>query len=156
MRVNCVKDLSAQLRHGIIRMIMGIPRLYDNGLLALLQHMTGMIIKETAAPRAKGHLAQPLHMTGQTIRGTADRAGNDHSVPHPHMIGQIILAIAVPCAKGHLAQPQHGILMNNRHNNRINPDWQIRCAPLPAGYAERWAEESLLSCKVGCARIFFA
>jgi len=23
------------------------------------------------------------------------------------------------------------------HNNRINPDWQCRCAPLPAGYAER-------------------
>ena len=22
-------------------------------------------------------------------------------------------------------------------NNRINPDWQFRCAPLPAGYAER-------------------
>jgi len=22
-------------------------------------------------------------------------------------------------------------------NNRINSDWQIRCAPLPAGYAER-------------------
>jgi len=24
-------------------------------------------------------------------------------------------------------------------NNRINSDWQIRCAPLPAGYAERSA-----------------
>jgi len=23
-------------------------------------------------------------------------------------------------------------------NNRINSDWQFRCAPLPAGYAERW------------------
>jgi len=22
-------------------------------------------------------------------------------------------------------------------NNRINSDWQFRCAPLPAGYAER-------------------
>jgi hypothetical protein len=22
-------------------------------------------------------------------------------------------------------------------NNRINTDWQFRCAPLPAGYAER-------------------
>jgi len=25
------------------------------------------------------------------------------------------------------------------HNNRINSDWQFRCASLPAGYAERWA-----------------
>ena len=25
------------------------------------------------------------------------------------------------------------------HNNRINSDWQFRCAPLPAGYAERYA-----------------
>ncbi len=25
------------------------------------------------------------------------------------------------------------------HNNRINTDWQFRYAPLPAGYAERWA-----------------
>ena len=24
------------------------------------------------------------------------------------------------------------------HNNRINPDWQSRGAPLPAGYAERY------------------
>ena len=23
-------------------------------------------------------------------------------------------------------------------NNRINSDWQLRCAPLPAGYAERY------------------
>jgi len=23
-------------------------------------------------------------------------------------------------------------------NNRINSDWQFRCAALPAGYAERW------------------
>jgi hypothetical protein len=23
-------------------------------------------------------------------------------------------------------------------NNRINSDWQFRCTPLPAGYAERW------------------
>jgi len=23
-------------------------------------------------------------------------------------------------------------------NNRINSDWQFRCAPLPAGYAERY------------------
>jgi hypothetical protein len=23
-------------------------------------------------------------------------------------------------------------------NNRINSDWQFRCAPLPAGYAQRW------------------
>lgn len=29
--------------------------------------------------------------------------------------------------------------MNNSHNNRINSDWQFRCAPLPAGYAERSA-----------------
>ena len=28
--------------------------------------------------------------------------------------------------------------VSESHNNRINPDWQIRCAPLPAGYAERW------------------
>jgi hypothetical protein len=28
------------------------------------------------------------------------------------------------------------------HNNRINSDWQFRCAPLPAGYAERYAEEN--------------
>jgi hypothetical protein len=27
----------------------------------------------------------------------------------------------------------------SRPNNRINSDWQFRCAPLPAGYAERWA-----------------
>jgi len=26
------------------------------------------------------------------------------------------------------------------HNNRINSDWQFRCASLPAGYAERWEE----------------
>ena len=25
-------------------------------------------------------------------------------------------------------------------NNRINSDWQFRCAPLPAGYAERQAD----------------
>jgi hypothetical protein len=25
------------------------------------------------------------------------------------------------------------------HNNRINSDWQFRYAPLPAGYAERYA-----------------
>jgi hypothetical protein len=30
-------------------------------------------------------------------------------------------------------------LREKRHNNRINPDWQFRCAPLPAGYAERSA-----------------
>jgi hypothetical protein len=24
-------------------------------------------------------------------------------------------------------------------NNRINSDWQFRCAPLPSGYAERYA-----------------
>jgi len=24
-------------------------------------------------------------------------------------------------------------------NNRINTDWQFRCAPLPAGYAKRYA-----------------
>jgi len=30
-------------------------------------------------------------------------------------------------------------MKNNWHNNRINSDWQLRCAPLPAGYAERWA-----------------
>jgi hypothetical protein len=28
--------------------------------------------------------------------------------------------------------------MKKTHNNRINSDWQFRCAPLPAGYAERW------------------
>ncbi len=27
-----------------------------------------------------------------------------------------------------------------KHNNRINSDWQFRCAPLPAGYAERYKE----------------
>ena len=26
-----------------------------------------------------------------------------------------------------------------RPNNRINSDWQLRYAPLPAGYAERYA-----------------
>jgi hypothetical protein len=26
-------------------------------------------------------------------------------------------------------------------NNRINSDWQFRCAPLPAGYAERYIHE---------------
>ena len=25
-------------------------------------------------------------------------------------------------------------------NNRINSDWQFRCAPLPAGYAKRYVE----------------
>lgn len=25
-------------------------------------------------------------------------------------------------------------------NDRINPDWQLRCAQLQAGYAERYAE----------------
>jgi hypothetical protein len=30
-------------------------------------------------------------------------------------------------------------------NNRINSDWQFRCAPLPAGYAERWAAVVCLS-----------
>jgi hypothetical protein len=29
-------------------------------------------------------------------------------------------------------------------NNRINPDWQLRCAPLPAGYAEHSLIEILL------------
>jgi len=28
-----------------------------------------------------------------------------------------------------------------RYNNRINSDWQFRCAPLPAGYAKRYAEK---------------
>lgn len=27
------------------------------------------------------------------------------------------------------------------HNNRINSDWQLRCASLPAGYAERYPSE---------------
>jgi hypothetical protein len=31
-------------------------------------------------------------------------------------------------------------------NNHINSDWQLRYAPLPAGYAERWAEGSESSC----------
>ena len=26
-----------------------------------------------------------------------------------------------------------------KHNNRVNPDWQFRCALLPAGYANRCA-----------------
>jgi hypothetical protein len=30
----------------------------------------------------------------------------------------------------------------NAHNNRINADWQFRCAPLPAGYAERYSDKS--------------
>jgi len=28
-------------------------------------------------------------------------------------------------------------------NNRINADWQFRCASLPAGYAERYAPISM-------------
>ena len=28
--------------------------------------------------------------------------------------------------------------VSESHNNRINADWQFRCAPLPAGYAERY------------------
>jgi hypothetical protein len=31
-----------------------------------------------------------------------------------------------------------GIGMKNMYNNRINSDWQFRCAPLPACYAERY------------------
>lgn len=27
------------------------------------------------------------------------------------------------------------------HNNCINADWQLRCVPLPAGYAERYVAE---------------
>jgi hypothetical protein len=29
-------------------------------------------------------------------------------------------------------------MKNESPNNRINSDWQFRCAPSPAGYAERW------------------
>jgi len=28
--------------------------------------------------------------------------------------------------------------MIESHNNRINPDWQFRCASLPAGYMGRY------------------
>jgi hypothetical protein len=28
-------------------------------------------------------------------------------------------------------------------NNRMNLDWQCRCAPLPAGYAERWGDRMM-------------
>jgi len=29
-------------------------------------------------------------------------------------------------------------MMVKKPNNRINSDWQFRCAPLPSGYAERY------------------
>ena len=29
--------------------------------------------------------------------------------------------------------------MQKKHNNRVNLDWQFRCAPLPARYAWRYA-----------------
>jgi len=32
-------------------------------------------------------------------------------------------------------------LMQERANNRINSDWQFRCASLPAGYAERYVQK---------------
>jgi predicted RNase H-like nuclease (RuvC/YqgF family) len=31
------------------------------------------------------------------------------------------------------------------HNNRINSDWELRCAPFPAGYAERWEENKMIN-----------
>jgi len=39
---------------------------------------------------------------------------------------------------------QYGMVLNclmnpeNNGNNRINSDWQLRCAPLPVRYAGRW------------------
>jgi hypothetical protein len=33
--------------------------------------------------------------------------------------------------------------VSESHNNRINSDWQFRCAPLPAGYAERYVLRNL-------------
>jgi len=40
--------------------------------------------------------------------------------------------------------------MKRPHNNRINSDWQFRCTPLPAGYAERYDKNSLAP--PGCRR----
>ena len=31
-----------------------------------------------------------------------------------------------------------------RHNYSVNPDAQLRCAPLGAGYAGRWAADTRL------------
>jgi hypothetical protein len=40
------------------------------------------------------------------------------------------------------------IINQRTANNRINTDWQFRCAPSPAGYAERYVTKL-----AACARL---
>jgi len=37
-------------------------------------------------------------------------------------------------------------MINKVPNNRINSDWQFRCASLPAGYAERYVLKIKILC----------
>jgi hypothetical protein len=40
-----------------------------------------------------------------------------------------------------MAKGASGRYMTYSANNRFNSDWQFHCAPLTAGYAERWAAQ---------------